>query len=336
MTAFDGLTTAEKHALEQAAAWRVRLIATPSLELSAEFQTWIANADNHSAYDAVTRGDTALGALGSSQELMKLRDQTRKRVCAGRHNAVISRRNLAKYAATLAGLGLMGGSGAWYYLTLPTTYSTDTGQRRKVKLSDGSVLSLDSNTVVEVSYSKNARNLNLVHGQARFDVAHDKARPFSVTAGTETVVAVGTSFNVEKLDKKVLVTLIHGSVVVKNAENHTVEKMQPKKLISLDAGQELEVVADARPVIKKANIAATTAWITGQLIFHDTRLADAVQRENRYTENPMVVSPEVSDIHINGVFNAGDIASFVNAVTTLFPVQATTNESDQIVLVPKT
>jgi transmembrane sensor len=73
---------------------------------------------------------------------------------------------------------------------LPTYYKTDIGERRVVALPDGSRISMDSDTRVQVEYGKNARAITLDRGRSRFDVAHDTSRPFTVTAGHQTVVAV--------------------------------------------------------------------------------------------------------------------------------------------------
>src|SRR6202008_2663400 len=102
-------------------------------------------------------------------------------------------------------------------------------------------------------YSEHARTLELDHGRARFDVAHDVTRPFTVTAGSETVVAVGTSFNVERLGATVLVTLIQGHVVIKGAAPSTILQLaniapKSKPPVSLSAGQELVANADTKPV----------------------------------------------------------------------------------------
>lgn len=332
MPAFKDLPQHQQSVLEDAAAWQMRLRASPQLRQSAEFRTWLEDDMNCRAMQAI---DLACGSLeiADNPELAHMRRDVWQRAMAGSAHKKISRRTLWKTAAAML-LSSAGGGAAWYILHSPQTYRTGTGVRRTLTLSDGSRIALDSNSEIQVRYSKNARKIVLNYGQARFDVAHDKKRPFSVTAGQETVIAVGTSFNVEKLQQKVLVTLIHGNIVVKNSADHT-EQTEQKMPVSLDAGQELEAVKDTPPVVRRANIKATTAWVTGQLIFHATTLKEATERENRYTDNPVIVDPRVSDIKINGVFNAGDIASFVNAVTSYFPVQATTNSDDQIILQPR-
>src|SRR3546814_19320188 len=73
-------------------------------------------------------------------------------------------------------------------------YRTVSGERRLITLEDGSKISLDARSEVRVRYSKDARRLELLGGQARFDVAHDSRRPFSVRARDPLVIATGTAF----------------------------------------------------------------------------------------------------------------------------------------------
>ena len=153
-----------------------------------------------------------------------------------------------------------------------------------------------------------------------------------VTAGSETVIAVGTSFNVERLGPKVVVTLIQGHIVIKGAPSPDTPLAKPRPAVSLNAGQEMIASADLSPVVSTANLQVATAWESGKLVFRDESLAEAVERVNRYTDKPITVAPDVAGIRINGVFNAGDVGSFVSGVTGYFPVQATTDANNNIVL----
>ena len=88
--------------------------------------------------------------------------------------------------------------------------------------------------------------LHLLKGQARFDVAHDKSRPFSVVAGNQKVIATGTAFNIDMAGPKVLVTLIEGHVVVLD-ENDAAKPVAAvwSRPVELQAGQQLAAGAAA-------------------------------------------------------------------------------------------
>ncbi|MEI9988970.1 MAG: FecR domain-containing protein [Rhizomicrobium sp.] len=333
MTRIVSIPDTKSARLEAAGAWRVRIEADEQVSQTGDFLAWLGEPANLEAYASVCTTWDEFEDHQAAAELIAIRrdalDRARR---ASLQRFVPRNRRFGAIAAMLfvclfAGIGL-----SWYWFT-STDYQTGVGERRVVTLDDGSRLSLDSDTAVSVDYSKAARTLVLVRGRARFDVAHDINRPFTVTAGKETVVAVGTSFNIERLGEKVLVTLIEGHVVVKTAAGMVASvAAAPPRPIALAAGQELVVAHNAKPMIAPASLPVATAWESGRLILDNEPLGEAVERMNRYTNKPLIVDPAVAALRVSGVFNAGDVGSFVDAITSYFPVQATTSADDQIVL----
>jgi transmembrane sensor len=208
-------------------------------------------------------------------------------------------------------------------------YKTALGERSVVTLVDGSKVSLDSGSEVKIGYTRDARSLQLLSGQARFDVAHDTSRPFSVHARDETVIATGTAFNVDLVGSKVLVTLIQGRVTVVRGEQakpfEVIRRPGTARTtsIALIAGQQLVVDSTSPPRVESAKIDRTTAWESGQLVFDDEPLAVVVERVSRYAPHPVSVDPSAATLRISGVFNAGDVSTFVDTVVRYLPVQAT-------------
>jgi transmembrane sensor len=330
MTALGDLSPDQRKRLEVAAGWRLRLERDPSLGKAPEYLEWRSDHLNASASEAVTRACSCVGALNSAPEMLELRRQALarlRRVGASRWHG-----RKVKLSAAVAAvvIGVMGTVALYLNLHLPTNYQTDIGERRVVALPDGSRISMDSDTRVRVAYQKAARSITLDRGRSRFDVAHDSSRPFTVTAGPRTVVAVGTSFDVERLQSTVLITLIQGQVVIKGTEP---ELTTPT--ISLNAGEQLVVSRDLQPNIMAADPQVARAWEAGRLLFRDEPLSDAVARVNRYTTHAIQVDPTIASIRISGVFNAGDIGSFVSAVTSYFAVQASTTRDNSILLQPR-
>lgn len=335
MSSFEALSTEDQARLEAAALWWERLRGEPAMEISPEFQQWIADAFNARAFKAVQDTMDTLQGLAASPSILDMRGAALKRLRGASARSGFSYRTIGLIAAAL--LVLLTGTGGYLYQQFyaAQTYSTETGERRVVPLPDGSRISLDSDTEVKVHYTKAAREIILSNGRARFDVAHDVARPFTVAAGSETVVAVGTSFNVERLGPKVLITLIQGRVLIKNQSQKTLLSNEKVSTISLAAGEQIAALDNAIPVVKPANLDAATAWEAGHLVFRGEPLGDAVARVNRYTANPISVDESAAAIPISGVFNAGDIGSFVSAITGYFAVEATTDSNNQIRLQKK-
>jgi transmembrane sensor len=335
MTAFRDLSLEDQQRLQEAAEWRLRLASDPSLGNSAEYLQWCADPRNARAREAVGQAWSSVGALDTAPAVLELRRQSlaRLRRAGGRrwHTHTV------RAAAVALVIAAIGATALYLNLHLPTYYKTDIGERRIVALPDGSRISMDSATRIRVTYQKTARSITLERGRSRFDVAHDASRPFTVTAGQQTVVAVGTSFDVERLQSTVLITLIQGQVLIKGAAAAptTATTAQADSSISLKAGEELVVSLNVRPAIVAADPQAARAWEAGRLLFRDESLGDAVARVNRYTTHPIEIDPSIASIRISGVFNAGDVSSFVSAVTSYFPVQAATTRTNTILLQPR-
>jgi len=340
VTNLSELSQAEQNRLEEAASWRLRLQEDVEAASSADFLEWIRDAANREAFDLVSAGLDAIDQFQASPEMLAVRQET---------IGYVRRRGAARWrplgavwrvAAAVLVLAAITTGGVFWYLQQPLVFETAIGERHSVTLEDGSRISLDSDTEVKVRFTKDARNLELVKGRARFEVAHDVSRPFSVRAGTETVVAVGTVFDVERLGPKVLVTLIQGRVAIKSSapQLHSMNSPtppSPRPPVALVAGQELVASVNTQPVIRLADMQVARAWEAGQLVFHNETLAEAVDQVNRYAARPIVVDPSIANIRVSGVFNAGDISSFLTTVTTYLPIVASTTSDNQVLLAPR-
>lgn len=332
MTA-TGRTATEASRLDTASAWRIRIAADASLAKSDAFLAWLADPQNQEAFARAAATWNAFDDHLAAPQLLAMRADAlqRARRSSLRH-LLPSRRRLMTLAASLV-VAFAGSFAVWQTLQAPAAYATGIGERRLVTLDDGSRISMDSNTAVEIRYGNTYRQLVLERGRARFDVARDIARPFSVTAGNQIVVAVGTSFNVERLYDKVLVTLIEGRVVVKAQPAGPATTAAPATAtFTLSAGQELVAARGTAPVVAVTSLPVATAWESGRLILDNVPLGEAVQRVNRYTNEPLTVDPAVANVRVSGVFNAGDIGAFVDGITSYFPVQASTSPNSRIVL----
>jgi len=332
----ETLSPNDQARLHAAAEWWERLRSEPALELSAEFQRWVSDAAHERAFQAVQDTQAALQHFSASHRILDMRQQALKSLKEGRTYRHPYRR-VGLIAAGFLVMAVAGGGFLYQNVFSGQTFRTESGERRVVALSDGSRISLDSDTELNANYSGKDREITLRKGRARFDVAHDVTRPFTVTAGDETVVAVGTSFNVERLGPKVVVTLIQGRVSVRRRMQDSFLSADHGRIsaVTLSAGEQIAAQEGTAPVVKAANLDAATAWEAGHLVFRGEPLGDAVAQVNRYTENPIVVDQSAATIPVSGVFNAGDVTSFVSAITSYFPVEATTGTDHEIRLQKK-
>jgi transmembrane sensor len=280
----------------------------------------------------------AVGRHANSPELLALREQAiaRARQAGARRWSLPGARsaNVGKWAAAAAILIVCGT--IWQlspYGYEPGYYKTGLGEQKVVELSDHSHITLDARTRLRVRFTPDARIVQLLEGQAQFSVAKDPGRPFKVEAGSKTIVAVGTVFDVEYVDQQVHVAMVEGKVAVlsqgdqqSGAADSKVSEQTP---LELTAGEALSVRADgASTVLPKADIEAATAWRQGKVIFRDQTLAEAVRRLNRYSRQQVIVDdPTLAQMKVSGVFETGDAQAFVEAMQAYLPVVADSSQS---------
>ena len=332
MNRFRDSQDADDRRLAEAAAWRVRLTEDGN-RTSPEFEAWLREPDNRVAWEQISGPWDYFDQVAHVPEMVQAREAAlldAKRVENRLTRPPLARRLTGAIAAMLV-IGVLAAGGYWW-TNRPADYQTAMGERRVITLSDGSKVSLDTDSEVTVRYGPHDRSLHLLKGQARFDVAHDKSRPFSVVAGNQKVIATGTAFNIDMAGPRVLVTLIEGHVVVLD-ENGNAGALSNPKSVALRAGQQLSAGSGATPEIAQANIQRVTAWTIGQLMFDDEPLSSVIERVNRYSGTQIVITdPRVGAMRISGVFNAGDALGFVEIVTHYLPVRAVSESANTIAL----
>jgi len=203
-------------------------------------------------------------------------------------------------------------------------YRTEVGQRRDLQLPDGSVIALNTASTVLVHYTDRKRNVQLLRGQALFEVAADAERPFVVTAGDRRITAVGTAFDVRVDASGLRVSMVEGRVKVDPIQGEGLDRFIPllgrKRLV---AGEQL--VADARHevTVSVTDVAREVSWRDGRLIFRHDTLAEAVAEINRYSQTQLVVEdPRAAGLRISGVFSTHRPENFVSALSAYYPVEA--------------
>jgi transmembrane sensor len=186
-------------------------VELPALKMagSLDVDTLIAYA--HSA-DNVVPFDNTDTVRPHEPELMSAETSRRERQSrrAGRHPRM--RRRFLATAACAMSLVIAGA--VWWQAEHFPLYATDIGERRSITLADGSTVDLNARSRIRVEFSGAERHVELLQGQALFQVAKDKNRPFIVASGDATVRAVGTQFDVNRKASGTTVTVLEGRVAV--------------------------------------------------------------------------------------------------------------------------
>ncbi len=306
----------------RAAEWLARLnrpvVAQDDL---AAFRRWREDPGNDAAYHDLQLLWRRSGALSADPDIRAALAETARPKT--RPYAVRPRWMLAGPVTAAALLLVIGGA---TFASRPDTYVTSVGERSTIRLADGSTVQLDTDSRLEARWSRGARRLRLVRGQALFDVAHDAARPFVVAAGSLQVTATGTRFDVRREAGGGKVTLLQGRVVVRASETS-------KATWTLTPGQ--EAASGPRPTPPRpADPELATGWTTGRLTFRDTSLEDALAEANRYSRVQMRLQPDarLAAVRVDGVFTAGDSAALAQALGDLYDLKTDRQANGDLVL----
>ena len=215
----------------------------------------------------------------------------------------------------------------------PVRYATGIGEQRSIVLEDGSRLSLDTATEVEVDYGRRERRLVLVQGQAEFNVQHDRTRPFIVAASGNTITATGTQFQVRWGPAGGAVTLLEGQVVVTSARHVPSAPgkvtLAPGERLAFDAGGAVGQVQ----VVPEAERARLRGWTEGQLVVRDWPLAAVVNELNRYSFTRLeLADASLEGLLISGRFKTTDPETFALSMEYGWSIQAQHPHPNRIVL----
>jgi transmembrane sensor len=319
----DGKDRQTERRRAEAAQWFARLKSLPvSHGTLNDFFAWRRQPGNAAAFEETERFWSSADKVGDRPGILRaIEDATSRQ--SRRTRFRVSARSALWLAASLV---LVISIAAGYSFLAPAgqTYATAAGEHRTIALADGSRLSLNGGTEVRVRFTGRKRQLVLGEGQALFNVAKDKARPFTVKAGDVMVTATGTRFDVSRHGERILVTLIEGSVAVR-APDGSVDPLR--------AGEQWHWPAKAAR-IQKVKADAVAAWAEARIVFDGAPLADALAEINRHGGAPILLdAAEFRSRRISGSFEVGDAASFAAAVTAFLPLRQTVDGQGRIHLI---
>lgn len=294
-----------------------------------QFERWLAASPAHRrAYDAAERLWSQLAALrqdGEIAALARAADVSVRGTASRRWRPLLLTASLA--AVAVVGAVLLKPA----LLPAPeiTTYATVVGQQRTVALSDGSTVTLNTDTELTTRYTRGQRTLSLGRGEALFQVQPDPRRPFVVTAEAGTVTALGTRFQVRREADAVTVTLLKGSVAVAQDGRYAERRV-------LHPGEQAEYGTGIAGIAhRRIDLDAVTGWTQGRLSFRDTPLFKAVSEINRYSTRKLVADPSLAGITVSGNFGIHEPDAFVAALEAMFPIQAVPQGESEARLVRK-
>ena len=320
MNASDSRTfrTLQRDALAEAAAWIAKLHGPErSPELEADFRGWLdADPEHARAFEAVTNTWDAIATVDVGGL---------PRVSLQRSSRGVGQ--WPRFAAALIVSAIL--AVGVYWLVRDPSYSTGIGEQRVVRLDDGSYVSLNSATRVAVAYRKTERRVRLTAGEAFFQIAPNRERPFVVIVGDHKVTALGTSFVVRYEPNRMAVTLVEGKVTVMPLEAGASSVSEEQQARTLHPGERLTVAANRAEHLDRPPVEAVAAWRRGEVVLDDTPLADAVAEMNRYDRTLLVLEGErTRGLRVSGIYRTGDSAGFAHAVASMYGLAVERHEDE--------
>lgn len=295
------------------------------------FEAWLAQSPaNRDAYLAV---EGFWAGAAQAQHLPRFdtkRDQILKAVDRLRVTRRAGMLGVAMLAAAVVGGGI-------YQFAAPRAlvtqaFSTSVGQQATVTLPDGSVMTLNTDTVVRTRADAERRLVYLDKGQAYFRVAKDKRHPFVVTAAGRTVTAVGTAFEMRVDNGALKVLLVEGKVRVEAAaaapppsprrtDDHPASGPDPAvtplaaRSTDMEPGSQLIASTDGDWRLTRVNVERETSWLRGKIVFDDEALGDVVAELNRYSRRKMVIDGDgLAQARLSGIYQPGDVKEFADSL----------------------
>lgn len=259
-------------------------------DVEAFYRWYDANERHRAAFNRVRGVWAAFGKLGAL-------DAIAGETPPPERSAIVSRRTGLALAASLAAVAIGGGVIVTLNPFGASHYETALGESREIDLPDGSTVQLNTASGIEVAFSRRARTVRLLAGEAHFIVAKDASRPFTVEAAGGEVIAVGTAFTVRlHAGDAMEVTVEEGRVALAPAAETEKGSAAAPEITPLSAGERAEIRGKVEAVEKVSvlEIERRLAWRDGLLIYDGQSLADVVSDVVRYTD----IKIEIADVDI--------------------------------------
>jgi transmembrane sensor len=205
---------------------------------------------------------------------------------------------------------------AWHTTGLPLLMAdqrTGAGERRRLRLDDGSQLQLNTDSAVDIRFSEKLRELHLLGGEILIETAPDpRARPFIVHTRDGSIRALGTRFIVRRDSDLTRVCVLEHAVEIRSAHATTA--------VRVAAGQQLSFSEDNIGAVQRAD-AQADAWTRGMLVVNDWRLGDFINELQRYRPGHLGFDPSIAGLRISGAFHLGDTDIILENLTSTLPVR---------------
>ena len=311
------MTSIQTRGPSTAAEWFAARRGPPDAELERRFARWLAenprNVDEYALCD-LTWELSADAAAGLAPEPASRPRWIRRAAVAA----------AALAACTVAAVAMF-----WVNSPAPLRVTTLPGEQRILALEDGSQVTLNTRSALEVRLGRSERSIRMLDGEAFFIVAKDASRPFVVETPLGSARAVGTRFNVFLADQRVEVSTEEGRVLVQSGDRRGAAVMAtPGTRATLERG-------GATPTLAAADLSRIDNWRAHRLEFDRVPLADALAEISRYTALPIRAgSAAIGRTQVSAVLRTGDVDALRATLKGAFGFELVQTQDGWIVAAP--
>ena len=318
-------TSAQRAALDDEAAARfLKAVTADEPAIWDATYVWVSAHPAHGV--AFARAEAAWALSGRLREVAPRIDPEAIAGPAGRFEAAIGRRHAiaALFAAALIGTA---GTVALQMVNSVTRIQTAVGEARRVRLTDGTAVFLNTNTAIEVAMHDDRRFIRLLRGEASFTVAPN-AQPVIVEAVDTRISTKAASFNARMRPDVLELTVLNGEVSVSDRKSPGAHRINAVSSAAIRAG------AVAHSALSVAQAMRRLSWQSGLVEFRGETLAQAVDEFNRYRAAPLIIGdPEIASIPVRGTFDVDASDGFVRLLALESRIRRVVNADSSVLLI---
>lgn len=293
----------------EAATWLARLESGRNPDLEREFERWRHSDSRHAhAFDRVRRSYEQAGLLRNSP----IAAIGEPELAGGKPRWQLWPALTAAAAAVLlvpVAVSLVETGHLPFLGTDTIILMTAVGEIRQVSLADGSKVTLDTSTKLQVDIGRSRRSAHLKYGRARFQIV-EAEQPFVIDTATTTISTRQGLIDVERRAQQDRIQVLGGTAdVLGSAQGYPTAA-------ALDAGEGMILTPNGSE--PKASVLSAPDWTRGMLQFDGTAVNDAVALANRYSERHIILAGDVQTLRVTGAFRAGDTIGLAKALAAAF------------------
>lgn len=307
----------------EAASWLARLQSGRDPDIERKFNRWRDSDPRHAeAFDRVQRSYEQAGLLRHSQFVVSVEREATIRKADWRPRPALA---AAAAVAVLVPIGVLAIRGGVMPLsgTNALMLMTSVGEIREVGLADGSKVTLDTATKVDVDIGRSHRRAHLRYGRARFQIAQGD-EPFVVETDSSTISTRQGVIDVEQVGQLRRVEVLAGAADVRGSDQRQTSP------VALGAGQGVTVGSGGPE--RSATVQPASDWTRGMLQFDGTPLGDAVALANRYSNRHIIIAGNLGALRVTGAFRAGDTIGLARALAAAFGLTLRQSADDNLIL----